>query len=254
MKTYILLILLIMFLISFSLGQSIIISDGAEMNIGTGTDICATEWGNITGNITGSGSQCGGVLPVIISSFNAVVLNSRDIRIVWITSIEYNNKGFELERKQVNGNWQFEAWIDGNGNTNYPVTYIYLDKKLPIGNYNYRIKQIDYNGNFEYYNLYNEIAVGDPVEIRISQNYPNPSNPNSNIEYQLSVKANVKIVVYDIAGNEVKVLVNGIKDPGYYEVRFDGSNVASGVYFYRFFVNDGNIIKYSETKRMLLVK
>ena len=81
------------------------------------------------------------------------------------------------------------------------------------------------------------------------QNYPNPFNPTTNIIYEVANSGNVEITVYDLIGRKIKTLVNEIKNSGTYEVSFDGSNLTSGVYFYRLQV-DGN----SVVKQMLLLK
>jgi hypothetical protein len=88
-----------------------------------------------------------------------------------------------------------------------------------------------------------------PVIYALSQNYPNPFNPSTTISYQLPKAGNVKLVVYDILGREVKVLVNEYKKAGTYNITFDGSSLASGLYFYRLTAGD-----FSGTKKMVLVK
>ncbi len=88
-----------------------------------------------------------------------------------------------------------------------------------------------------------------PREFSISQNYPNPFNPTTNIEYSVASKNHVTIKVYDILGNELTTLVSKTKPSGNYKVSLDGSNLSSGVYFYR--INAGN---YQEVKKMMLIK
>lgn len=88
-----------------------------------------------------------------------------------------------------------------------------------------------------------------PSEYTLSQNYPNPFNPETKIIYTLPKQSNVKLIIYDIMGQQVKVLVNQIQNPGRYELSFNASELASGVYFYRLIAN-GNII----TRKMLLLK
>jgi hypothetical protein len=83
----------------------------------------------------------------------------------------------------------------------------------------------------------------------LNQNYPNPFNPSTEIKYALPVNGLVKIAIYDLLGREVQVIVNEYKDAGYYEIRFDGTNFASGIYFYR--IEAGNFI---QSKKMLLIK
>jgi hypothetical protein len=88
-----------------------------------------------------------------------------------------------------------------------------------------------------------------PAGFALSQNYPNPFNPVTSIRYSIGVVSNVKLVVYDMAGREVAVLVNEMKDPGNYEVLFDASRLSSGMYFYR--LNAGGI---AQTRKMVLVR
>jgi hypothetical protein len=88
-----------------------------------------------------------------------------------------------------------------------------------------------------------------PSSFGLLQNYPNPFNPTTVIGCQLPMTSDVKLVVYDLLGREVSVLVNERKDSGVYDVKFDGSNLASGVYFYR--LQAGTFV---ETKKLLLIR
>jgi hypothetical protein len=93
------------------------------------------------------------------------------------------------------------------------------------------------------------ISTETPSKYSLSQNYPNPFNPSTVVSFQLSVVSDVSLKVYDVQGREVQTLVNERLNAGTYEVKFDGSSLNSGVYFYKI-VADG----YSETKRMILIK
>ncbi len=88
-----------------------------------------------------------------------------------------------------------------------------------------------------------------PKVYGLSQNFPNPFNPSTVVRYQLPAAGNVKLVVYDLLGREVAVLVNEKMAPGNHEVKFDGSGLASGVYFYRMQAGD-----FVQTRRLLLLK
>jgi hypothetical protein len=90
---------------------------------------------------------------------------------------------------------------------------------------------------------------GVPATFSLSQNYPNPFNPTTVISYQVPVAAVVRLVVHDLLGREVAVLVNERKGPGSYAVTFDGSGLASGVYFSRLVSGS-----YAETRTMLLLR
>jgi|WetSurMetagenome_2_1015567.scaffolds.fasta_scaffold04721_2 predicted acyl esterase len=94
-----------------------------------------------------------------------------------------------------------------------------------------------------------QISSNVPDKYSLSQNYPNPFNPTTNIRYQIANNSFVILKVYDILGKEIATLVNEKLQAGTYEVKFDGTNLPSGVYYYR--IETGN---YSETKKMLLIK
>jgi hypothetical protein len=83
----------------------------------------------------------------------------------------------------------------------------------------------------------------------LAQNYPNPFNPSTTIRYQLPQDGMVTLKVYDILGSEVATLVNEQKAAGRFEVNFDASRLASGVYIYK--ITSGG---YVSSKKMLLVK
>ena len=88
-----------------------------------------------------------------------------------------------------------------------------------------------------------------PEKISLFHNYPNPFNPLTDIIYEVPNSGNVEITIYDSIGRKIKTLVNEMKNSGTYEVRFDGSNLTSGVYFYRLQMNGNSIVK-----QMLLLK
>ncbi len=125
---------------------------------------------------------------------------------------------------------------------------------MNTGRYNYRLKQIDFNGNFKYYNLSNEVNIGVPAKFNLEQNYPNPFNPSTKINYDLPFDGKVTLKIFDISGREVSILVNEFQAAGYYSVTFSGTNLPSGLYFYRFNSEGSGNSAIGETKRMILVK
>ncbi len=188
-------------------------------------------------------------LPVELSSFSSAVSGNR-VTLNWSTVREMNNAGFEIYRKE-NSDDKFKkiAFVKGAGNSNEIKNYLYSDLKLQKGIYFYRLKQIDYNGNYEFFNLENEAVVSAPLYNKLMQNYPNPFNPQTKIDYQLSTESSVSIKIYDILGKEISILVNEYKSPGYYTVFFDGSNLPGGVYYY--LITAGG---FSDSKRMIILK
>ncbi len=193
------------------------------------------------------------ILPVELSSFSSTV-NENDVRLDWTTSSESNNSGFEIERSSANTEtWGKIASIGGAGNSTQPVSYSYTDKGLSIGSYHYRLKQIDFNGNYEYHNLGSEVVISFAASFELSQNYPNPFNPSTSIRFNLPVDGNVSLIIYDNRGREVSTLVNGFKTAGYYDVSFNGASLSSGVYFYKVkFSSEGQ--SSEKVMKMSLVK
>jgi choice-of-anchor B domain-containing protein len=99
-----------------------------------------------------------------------------------------------------------------------------------------------------------QVSQINPDNFSLGQNYPNPFNPATVINYEIpsnvkSERSNVKLVIYNNLGKEVNTLVNAAQSAGNYEVKFDGSNLPSGIYFYRLTAGD-----FSETKQMTLLK
>lgn len=196
-------------------------------------------------------------LPVELASFTASS-DRNNVKLNWITSTEINNSGFDIERKMIDvqglNSWAKISNIQGHGNTNEQKQYSFNDNGLQTGKYAYRLKQIDYNGNFSYFDLSSEIEVGVPKEFTLSQNYPNPFNPVTKINYDIPVDSKVNLRVYDMLGREVANLVNNdLQKAGYYTVQLNGINMASGTYFFRM-VAQGADKDFVMTKKMVLIK
>ena len=124
--------------------------------------------------------------------------------------------------------------------------YSYTDTELQSGTIEYRLKQIDTDGGFEYSKIV-EVVIDVPTEFKLSQNYPNPFNPSTTVKYSIPVATRIKI--YDMLGQEVATLVNKEQTPGRYEVTFNASQLASGTYIYRIVVNN-----FVDTKKLMLLK
>jgi len=190
-----------------------------------------------------------GPLPVTLSSLNSVVID-RNIKLNWTTASEINNSGFNVERMITTGNtWEKIGYVQGHGTVNTPTNYSFEDRNLQTGKYKYRLKQVDVNGNFEYFALNGEVEIGVPKKFDLSQNYPNPFNPVTKINFDLPENGLVNLRLYDMLGREVATLVNEVRTAGYYTVNFDASKLSSGIYFYR--MNAG---KFSSIKKMAVIK
>lgn len=196
----------------------------------------------IAGNIDNS------LLPVELISFSSYV-NQANVTLSWSTSFENNNAGFDIERKTSVESWSKIGSVQGKGNVNSISTYLYEDRNLQSGKYNYRLKQIDFNGNFNYYELTNEVIIGIPAQYSLSQNYPNPFNPSTTINYEIPNSNFVSLKIYNIMGREVAILINQFQQPGFYNINFNASKLPGGIYFYK--IQAGN---FSAVKKLLLLK
>lgn len=186
------------------------------------------------------------VTPVELSSFSGIAIGN-NIDLNWKTASELNNRGFQVERKNTEGDFVTIGFIKGFGTTTEEQEYSYIDKDLPAGKYIYRLRQVDFNGTFKIYNAVEVEML--PEKFSLSQNYPNPFNPSTNISYAIPYEEHLTLKIFDILGNEIQTLVNELKPAGRYNINFNAANLPSGVYYY--ILQAGN---YSETKKLLLLK
>ena len=155
-------------------------------------------------------------VPVELTSFTASV-QSAVVSLNWTTATETNNQGFEVQRKAKDSEFEKIGYVPGFGTTTETKSYSFTDSKISSGIYSYRLKQIDFDGSYEY-SPEVEIQVTTPLVFSLEQNYPNPFNPSTTIEFTLPQKEFVSLIIYDVLGNEVATLVNEEREPGSYEV------------------------------------
>ena len=229
-------------------------TSGVTANAATRTLSVKYAGGNGDGYASATASS--GVLPVELTSFEGKNMNN-EIVLTWQTATEVNNYGFEIERTASrelpatsNIEWEKIGFVPGSGTTNSPKEYSFDDKSAPADTVQYRLKQIDTDGNFEYSQI---VKVENKViyKYALRQNYPNPFNPSTVITYQLPSESKVILKVYDILGRKVATMVNENQQAGIHKVTFssEGKRLASGVYIYK--IRAGS---FTETKKMLLLK
>jgi hypothetical protein len=187
------------------------------------------------------------IIPVELTSVTASVKES-DVTLLWETSTEVNNKGFDIERKSFNGEFETIGFVKGNGTTTNITSYSFTDKGVANGSYNYRLHQIDFNGSSKYYNVSEDIIV-NVSQFTLAQNYPNPFNPATKIKYSIPEDGIVKLKVFNTLGQQVYTLVNQQMKAGTYEVEFNASGFASGVYFYK--LETGKLVSI---KKLIVLK
>jgi hypothetical protein len=187
-------------------------------------------------------------VPVELTSFTASTNNIGQVVLNWQTATETNNRMFEIQRKTDNSNYSTIGFVDGAGTSTEQHNYTYVDKNVNTGNYTYRLKQIDFDGRFQYSDEVNVSATG-PTTFNLAQNYPNPFNPTTNISFSVPESGNVKLAVYNTIGQEVAVLVNGAVTVGQHEVTFNAASLPSGTYFYKLQTSNSIMVK-----KMMLLK
>ncbi|MDZ7332076.1 MAG: hypothetical protein ONB13_04550 [candidate division KSB1 bacterium] len=216
-------------------------------------DVLRTEVTNVTNNETGAvevvmtnaGSDAAPdlylepVVPVELSSFSVLI---RDGKVVleWVTQTESNNFGFEIQRKNGDSEFATIGFVPGHGTTTNVHRYSFVDEKATSGCYYYRLKQMDFNGAFEFSEI-KSIELGLPAMFVLKQNHPNPFNAETLIRYQIAFThsiADVKLCIYNANGELVRTLVSERQPAGSYDVIWDGRDnagnlVTSGIYIGR---------------------
>jgi hypothetical protein len=199
-------------------------------------------------DMNGEYRTAGRTVPVELASFSAEV-NGNNVLLSWITASEINNQGFHIERRDnKNEEWKNIDFVNGNGTTTEPQSYSFVDENLSTGKYQYRLKQTDFDGTFEYSNTI-EVEVSIPTRFSLNQNFPNPFNSVTSIQYAIANKQFVTLKVYDILGKEIATLVNENKEAGNYSVDFNAAELPSGVYIYQL-----STAGFTQIKKMILTK
>lgn len=143
---------------------------------------------------------------VILTAFTGTVSDGKVV-LNWTTSTEVNNSGFEIQRKHNNDN-EFIAigFVDGKGTTNEIQNYTFTDVGLFAGMYKYRLKQINFDGSFNFSNEI-EVEISAPLESFFYQNYPNPFQVSTNLNYTLNNDSEVEILVHSFFTTDSIMLI-----------------------------------------------
>ncbi len=193
------------------------------------TGITATRL-NLFSRFGGAGNEGGASLPIELISLEAVPVDNQSIAVNWATSIEINNKGFEVLRSTDGDNFTAQGWVDGNGNSTVQHNYSFLDKNVvPNQLYYYRLRQVDNDNNSELTHIVNAMITGSSV-FTISDFIPNPTTNSTRIEIVSSDVKHVSVVIYNTLG---QIISNQEVDTnvGTTPINFDMTEVASGTYY-----------------------
>lgn len=178
------------------------------------------------------------VIPVELISFSATQ-DGDAVRLHWRTAHENNNRGWFVERRTVDGEWSDLGFVGGYGTTTAQQQYEFVDQQVRMmETYDYRLRQIDFDGKTDYSPIYRVMTAPVPTETRLLPNYPNPFNPNTFITVELAQESDMSVAVYDMLGRLVKTLASGVHPAGGHVFEWDGTDAAgtalpSGIYFAR---------------------
>ncbi|MCC6398115.1 MAG: T9SS type A sorting domain-containing protein [Bacteroidetes bacterium] len=199
------------------------------------------------GDFTPPGEQ---PLPITLTSFAGMPASNGDgVELTWSTLSEVDNYGFSVQRRMV-GDESFvgipNSFVAGAGTTTEPRSYTFVDQTVvQPGRYEYRLVQLDRDGtewfsetitvNFSLTDIQDSEL---PIDPRLVQNFPNPFNPETTIQYGTDSRTMVRVEVYSVLGQRVRTLVNAEHARGHHVVRWDGTDdngrqVNSGAYLCR---------------------
>jgi len=172
-------------------------------------------------------------LSIEMNFFEIVLINGEAV-LTWITESELDNCGYNIYRKERN---KAEIKINptmiaGQGSTSVSTTYGLTDPTVLMGHtYIYRLESVSCGGVIE---TEGRFSIFVPIEygMFLAQNYPNPANPTTTIEFSIDERAHIKLFLYDIGGRQSAVIRDKVMDAGEYKIGIDLSDIASGTYFY----------------------
>jgi uncharacterized membrane protein len=208
--------------------------------------------GNVFFDLSNANFTIEDFIPVELTAFFALK-NDKGILLKWTTATESNNAGFSVERSSDKINFNEISFVNGKGTTTEVNDYEYVDKITEVGTYYFRLKQIDFDGSFNYSNMI-ETEVEGPQVFVLSQNYPNPFNPSTMIKFSLPVDSYVSIELFNSLGEKVEVLTNRDYSIGNHEISFDATKISNGVYYYTLNANGTDGSSFNSTKKMVLIK
>jgi len=240
--------------------KSVYIAAGVYQDVPGGSLMDQAPAGNGDGNIDiQEFASIDATSPVLFASFTAKAAPGQGVRLQWTTAAEGAVLGFDIQRR-LSSQQDFTT-VPGSFTTpqGSPIeshTYAYLDSIASGGDLHYRLRVLNRDSVPSFSaEISVEIAgIGMdqslPTSFALLQNYPNPFNPLTTISYDLPSAAHVSLRIYDVLGQEVQTLIDGIQQPGRYRATWNpGGSAASGVYLVR--MHAGSFVS---TRKMLLVR
>ena len=206
-----------------------------------------------TARLNSFGLLNGSPLPVELVSFNGLA-DGNAVLLQWETASETNNAGFFVEMAAVSPSgiapvFEQQGFVDGAGTTEAAQTYTYRIPNLDPDTYLFRLKQVDYDGTFEY-SPEIELDLEVPASHFLSPAYPNPFNPQAQFRLAVQQRQHVNIALYNVRGQLVKTLFDDVLDAHVTRTfTLDGSSLQSGLYVYRV---TGE--RFVDSQRVMLIK
>ena len=192
-------------------------------------------------------------LPVELISFGAR-LDGNSTVLAWATASETNNAGFEVQHSYAadaakSGTFTVLDFVEGQGTTEAEQAYAFRVDDLEPGRHTFRLKQIDYDGTFEYSpEIEVEVDMADSFVMEAA--YPNPFNPEATFRFAVRTQQEIRVELYNMLGQRVQLLYQGNPEPGTMQrVTIDGSGLPSGTYLVRA-IGDS----FAKTQAVSLVK
>ena len=194
---------------------------------------------------------------------SAIINNENQILLRWLRNTEADTSHYNVYRDTI-----LNFTIDSTKLITSITDTFYVEQILPnLSRIVYKITAVDNQGNESVPTMdrvVNIVGVDEyevvPDDYILYHNYPNPFNPSTSISYKLKERGYIKLMVYNIKGELISVLVNEEQEAGYYEVEFNvvqdsSPAIASGIYLYRIeVIGEGNIPRFSDMKKMMLIK
>jgi hypothetical protein len=176
----------------------------------------------------------GTVTPVELMAFTGTVDGS-SVTLSWRTASETNNSGFEVQKSTDGSSFTAIGFVKGAGTTQSQHEYSYTDRME--GRSWYRLKQVDYDGTYEYSQVV-AFSPASALQFDLAKNYPNPFRATTHIRYTLAAETQVSVDIYDALGRLVRTLVSGVSPAGIHSVTWDGADqggypMPSGMYVCR---------------------
>ncbi|MGQ9644867.1 MAG: T9SS type A sorting domain-containing protein, partial [Ignavibacterium sp.] len=188
------------------------------------------------------------LVPVELIFFKGEYLNNK-VYLSWQTASELNNSGFEIQKSIDNIHWNSIGFVKGKGTTSEINNYCFQDGQIIFPHNYYRLKQIDLGGSFKYSNTM-EIRLPESNKFSLYQNFPNPFNSFTEINFEIPFQTEVKIILYDITGKEIKTITNQKYEAGFHSIRTTADELSSGIYFYRMITGSG----YTAVNKLIIIK